>query len=136
MATNVHCREGVMSLEVVINGEHFSLNADERVTMELIARTVAKFYGLAIGDLKRSSQGKRCQPRQVGMYLIREYFGTTRSYRQIADLFGLRDHTAVIHAYKLLPELMQYDTELRQKVNELKQLIGFESGTATGQATR
>lgn len=66
-----------------------------------VRNAVESFYQVNIRDKTRF----RCiaRPRQVAMYLCRKH--TNLSYRGIAILVGLTDHTTVIHGVKKIEEL-------------------------------
>ena len=69
------------------------------------------------------------RPRQVAMYLARTIASTPRetpemgrqpvSYPALASIFG-RDHTTVIHAVRTVPKLAQNDSELGEKIKQIK----------------
>ena len=59
--------------------------------------------------------------RQIGMYVIREL--TDLSYPAIAQEFGGRDHTTVIHAVEKIRELMKERRQIYDQVTELIQRI-------------
>jgi len=55
--------------------------------------------------------------RQIGMYVFREL--TDFSYPRIAEHFGGRDHTTVIHAVEKIKGLMTERHSVFDQVNEL-----------------
>jgi len=61
-------------------------------------------------------------PRQVAMYLCRQL--TPHSLKTIGLKFGGRDHSTVIHACKLVEDLMQKDEEFRDRLKGLITRIG------------
>jgi chromosomal replication initiator protein len=52
------------------------------------------------------------RPRQVAMTLAKEL--TDRSYPEIGDAFGGRDHTTVLHACKRVRALRESDMRIRE----------------------
>jgi chromosomal replication initiator protein len=61
-------------------------------------------------------------PRQVAMFLSRQM--TESSLNTIGEAFGGRDHGTVLHACRLVKDLMEVDSHVRQAVNYLeKQLL-------------
>ena len=67
------------------------------ITPQLILETTAKMFGWTIDDLcGKSRRRPLVTARQIGMYVFREL--TDYSYPKIAEEFGGRDHTTVMHA--------------------------------------
>lgn len=60
-------------------------------------------------------------PRQVAMYLARDM--TNQSYPQIGRMFGNRDHTTVLYAYRKVCARMVSDEALRSKLDELRMKV-------------
>ena len=75
----------------------------QEVTPELIQKLVAQKYNVSVHDLlgKRRTQNIALA-RQIAMYLSRRL--TACSYPEIGTLFGGRDHSTVIHAFKVITE--------------------------------
>ena len=77
------------------------LSMQERlVSIENIQKTVAEYFKLRVADLlsKRRSRSV-ARPRQIAMTLAKEL--TNHSLPEIGDAFGGRDHTTVLHGYRL-----------------------------------
>ena len=67
------------------------------ITPTLILDETAKMFGWTVDDLcGKSRRRPLVTARQIGMYVFREL--TDFSYPQIAEEFGGRDHTTVMHA--------------------------------------
>ena len=62
---------------------------------------------------------------QTGMYVMREL--TDLSYPRIAEAFGGRDHTTVMHANRKIRELMAERRSIFNQVTELTNRIKQES---------
>ena len=72
---------------------------------ELILEATAKMFGFTVEDLcGKSRRRPLVTARQIGMYVFREL--TDLSYPAIAEEFGGRDHTTVIHAVEKISALM------------------------------
>ena len=70
-----------------------------RASITEIQAAVASRYGLAVSDLLSSSRTARIVwPRQLAIYLSREFTGT--SLQTIGEAFGGRNHATVLHACK------------------------------------
>ena len=88
------------------------------VTAEDIQKAVASYYRVKVSDLKSAKRTKQLVvPRQIGMYLCRKL--TSLSFLEIAEAFGRRDHTTVMHACDRIANGIQRDSELNQTVNLL-----------------
>ena len=59
--------------------------------------------------------------RQICMYLCREV--TNISLLKIGENFGNRDHTTVIHAIDKIKQLMVTNCDVKNMVDNLKQLV-------------
>ncbi len=88
------------------------------LTTEYIQRTIAERYGVSISDLlgKRRTQNI-AHTRQIAMYLCRRLTGC--SYPEIGALFGGRDHSTVIHAFRVMDERMQADEIFNKEIGVL-----------------
>ena len=88
-------------------------------TPEGILKAVAGYFGVSEADILSQRRNREiAQARQVAMYLTREQ--TQLSTTRIGDLFGGRDHTTVMHACKIIGELIEKDDEIRRAVQHLK----------------
>lgn len=77
----------------------FDFAMPPRLTVKGIQQAVAAHYGLPVSYM--TSEHKTwdiSHPRQVAMFLSRELLG--KSYPNIGNLFGGRDHTTVLHAVR------------------------------------
>ena len=91
-------------------------------SLRQIATLTAKYFGLSLTELKSPL---RRQPlvagRAVAMYLARQL--TDKSFAQIGDYFGKRDHTTVLHGCRQTERLLRRDRTTRQAVGDLKRLL-------------
>jgi chromosomal replication initiator protein len=88
------------------------------ITPELIMDETAKMFGFTVEDLcGRSRRRPLVTARQIGMYVFREL--TEFSYPKIAEEFGGRDHTTVIHAVEKIKGQMTERHDVLARVNEL-----------------
>jgi chromosomal replication initiator protein len=88
------------------------------ITPVLIMEETAKMFGFTVDDLcGRSRRRPLVIARQIGMYVFREL--TDFSYPKIAEEFGGRDHTTVIHAVEKIKALMTERHNVFDQVNEL-----------------
>jgi len=95
---------------------------DRQISIENIQKTVAEYYKIKMADLysKRRSRSV-ARPRQVAMALAKEL--TSHSLPEIGDLFGGRDHTTVLHAFRKINELKNSDNDVREDFTNLMRLL-------------
>ncbi len=97
------------------------------VTPELILDETAKMFGFTVEDLcGKSRRRPLVTARQIGMYVFREL--TDFSYPRIAEQFGGRDHTTVIHAVEKIKALMTERHQVFDQVNELMSRVRLGTG--------
>ena len=91
---------------------------DKLITIENIQKTVAEYYKIKVADLmsKRRSRSVT-RPRQIAMTLCKEL--TNRSFPEIGDAFGGRDHTTVLHACRMVKELFDSDIDIKEDYSNL-----------------
>ncbi|MCP3680132.1 MAG: chromosomal replication initiator protein DnaA [Gammaproteobacteria bacterium] len=95
---------------------------DKLVTIENIQRTVAEYYKVKIADLISSSRKRPItRARQVAMALAKEL--TNHSLPEIADAFGGRDHTTVLHACRKIEELRKSDLHIADDYTNLLRIL-------------
>lgn len=91
-------------------------------TVPSIISTVAEYYRVKVSEMESARRhASIVRPRQVAMYLAKEL--TSKSYPAIAEHFGNRNHTTVMHACKKIAELRQTDSELNHQIHLLEQTI-------------
>ncbi|MFN7834779.1 MAG: chromosomal replication initiator protein DnaA [Burkholderiaceae bacterium] len=93
-----------------------------QISVETIQKTVAEYYKIKIADMySKRRQAIIVLPRQVAMYLAKEL--TEKSYMEIGELFGGRDHTTVLHAVHKINDLRGQQTELNHSLHVLEQTL-------------
>jgi chromosomal replication initiator protein len=86
------------------------------VTIEIIQKHVADYYGLKLIDLKSRNNAKSVSlPRQVAMYLCKTL--TPASLPQIGRSFGGKHHSTVIHSIRKVEELKKRDRDFNNLIN-------------------
>ncbi len=94
------------------------------VTAKTILKTIVEFYDISEDGIMKQSRAKELvKPRQVLMYLLREVLKL--SYPAIGGKLGGRDHTTVIHACEKIGEQLEYDMQLSQEINAIKEKIYY-----------
>lgn len=92
------------------------------ISIEEIQKAVADFYKIRIADMySKRRPSAIARGRQVAMYLAKEL--TQKSFPDIGDAFGGRDHTTVMHAVKRVVELRSIDPEFNRQVHLLEQSL-------------
>jgi chromosomal replication initiator protein len=88
------------------------------VNTDMIQDVTAAYFELKVSDIKGKSRAKSINlARQIAIYLCREL--TDLSFPKIAEHFGGRDHTTIMHAYERIRELIQNDSKTESMVNTL-----------------
>ncbi len=91
-----------------------------------IITATAGYFKLSVDDLYGSSRSQAvATARQIAMYLCRER--TSLSLPKIGQLFGNRDHTTVMYAYKKISDLMKERRSLYNQVSEITAQLGRTS---------
>ncbi|OFW81433.1 MAG: hypothetical protein A2887_00940 [Alphaproteobacteria bacterium RIFCSPLOWO2_01_FULL_40_26] len=90
--------------------------------IDKIQKIVADFYGIKISDLiSKSRERSITRPRQIAMYLTKNF--TSESLPKIGQNFGGRNHATVIHAVKLISQMINKDHKILQEVKSLEEKI-------------
>jgi len=88
-----------------------------------IITATAGYFKLTVDDLYGSSRSQSvATARQIAMYLCRER--TSLSLPKIGQLFGNRDHTTVMYAYKKISDLMKERRSIYNQVSEITTQLG------------
>jgi chromosomal replication initiator protein len=87
-----------------------------------IQSIIARYFNISVSDLVSDKKKKiYSYPRQLAMYLSRKY--TDLSFQQIGFLFGDRDHTTVIYAFKKIEKMKSSKRELRNDLSNIESLL-------------
>lgn len=101
---------------------YFKKTSKVEIQPKRIIRETAKHYGLKVGDLVGSSRRKlNVTARSVAMYLVRRM--TENSFQEIGKLFGNRDHTTVLHAYKKINSMKRSEPHTRDVIIRLSEKL-------------
>ncbi|MCZ7529617.1 MAG: chromosomal replication initiator protein DnaA [Acidimicrobiia bacterium] len=97
------------------------------ITPQLILEETAEMFGWPVEELiGKSRRRPLVTARQIGMYVFREL--TDYSYPKIAEEFGGRDHTTVMHAVEKIRGQMAERRTIFNQVNELIRRIRLGTG--------
>ncbi len=93
-----------------------------QVSVEAIQKTVADYYKIKVADMySKRRPANIVLPRQIAMYLAKEM--TEKSYVEIGELFGGRDHTTILHAVSKIQEQRNQIAELNHALHVLEQTL-------------
>ena len=99
----------------------FELNRPP-VSIDKIQRSVAEQFGIKVADMfSKRRPANIARARQVAMYFAKEL--TQKSFPEIGEAFGGRDHTTVMHAVKRVSELRQHDAEFNRQLHLVEQAL-------------
>jgi chromosomal replication initiator protein len=110
-------------MEVVVEALSDNWKAAEKsVPVETIKKRVAAYFDLAVDDLISQRRHRAvARPRQIAMYFCKRL--TRRSFPDIGQRFGGRDHTTVMHAVKRIEELALTDSAFAAELAEVGRKI-------------
>ncbi len=91
-------------------------------SVQQIQKVTARFFDLSLADLlSKSKKRKYAYPRQLAMYLCRQY--TDRSFKEIGIAFRKKDHSSVIYAVQHISKARGENDRIRKDILELENLI-------------
>ena len=137
MPSNVRDLEGALNtlwLRAELSGEPISLEFAQKALRDLLSvqeralslsniiKTTADYFQIGVAELvsKRRTRSL-ARARQVGMSLAKEL--TDHSLPEIGHAFGGRDHTTVLHACRVIRELVSLDARMREDWDKLMRLL-------------
>ncbi len=92
------------------------------ITHDNIIAMVAKELNVKTSEIISKSRSRNIvYARRIAIYLSREL--TSNTTPQLAQLFGLKDHSAVSHTMKKINELIKNDEDFRLKIEELQNKV-------------
>jgi chromosomal replication initiator protein len=105
-----------------IVGKVFLQNDMKEVDVRVIQKEVEVYFNISHTDMVGPCRSKNISyPRHVAMYLSRRL--TSKSYPEIARLFGGKDHTSVLYACQKIEEKTTKDRNKKKEIEHLAQLI-------------
>lgn len=98
--------------------ELFASQKQKSITPQRVLDAVCEFYGVDEKNLRSPRKSKDIVfPRQVAMFIIRDM--TELSYTKIAEFFGKKDHTTVMHAEEKIAKAMRSDANVKKDIEDL-----------------
>ena len=93
----------------------------ERISMKSVLNKVARYFEITPNEILNVERGggKKNLPRQIAMYLCKQYTGTTLN--EIAEYFNVSHYSTVSQAVRRLSDELQQDRALTKMINVLSQ---------------
>lgn len=92
------------------------------VSIDNIQKIVAEYYKIKVTDLLSTRRDRSiARPRQIAMSLAKEL--TNHSLPEIAEAFGGRDHTTVLHACRKINELKTTEINIAEDYRNLLRIL-------------
>ena len=95
------------------------INENKPLTIETIVSKVCEHYKLDESVLHTKTRKREIvQVRQIAMFLAKKH--TEYSASKIGHLIGNRDHATVLHACKIVKDLVEVDKEAKADIEEIE----------------
>ncbi len=92
------------------------------LTLDAITKSVAKDLNIKPTEIRSKGRSRNLvYARRIAIYLCRDL--TQNTMPQLAQYFGMKDHTAISHTLKKINELMKNDEDFKVKIEELTNKI-------------
>ena len=92
------------------------------LTMDTITEVVAKDLNIKPSEIRSKGRSKNIvYARRISIYICREL--TQNTMPQLAQYFGMKDHTAISHTIKKINNLIEDDEDFKVKIDELTNKI-------------
>ena len=92
------------------------------IDMNTITQYVAKDLNIKPSEIKSKGRSKNIvYARRISIYICREL--TQNTMPQLAQYFGMKDHTAISHTIKKINDLIKDDEDFKVKIDELTNKI-------------
>lgn len=115
-------RDRVLTLDEVKNLTKNIVKVSGNTSLKDILKAVASFYKVDEKSiLDKNRKQEIVKPRQVLMYILREYFDYSLS--NIGQKLGGRDHTTVIHACDKVKTELASNQVLFEEINQIKSML-------------
>jgi chromosomal replication initiator protein len=94
----------------------------QNLTIDSITEIVAKDLNIKPSEIKSKGRSKNIvYARRIAIYISREL--TQNTMPQLAQYFGMKDHTAISHTIKKINDLIEKDEDFKTKIDELTNKI-------------
>ncbi|MGC4006412.1 MAG: helix-turn-helix domain-containing protein [Pirellulales bacterium] len=93
-----------------------------RPNIRAMTSLAAKYFGIKVPELLGPTRRRSVvTARNLVIYLARQLGDI--SLEQLGKHFGGRDHTTVLHGYRVIEERLRSDPELRQAHDDLRKML-------------
>ncbi len=100
----------------------------DNITIDSIMKTIARELNVKPSEIRSKSRSRNIvAARRVAIYLTREL--TPMSMPQIAQYFGMKDHSTVSHTMKKIHRLLEEDEAFKIRIEELHNKISARTHT-------
>lgn len=121
----IHNQPITLEMARHVLGDLISAPKSRAVDIEEVIEVVCQCFEIKRSELLGPSRQKRyAMPRHIAQYLARQY--TRLSYPEIAERFGRRDHTSVLHACRKIATQMENDENLKNLITHLSKQLQRE----------
>ena len=94
----------------------------DNITIDSIMKLIASELNVKPSEIRSKSRTRSIvNARRIAIYLTREF--TPMSMPQIAQYFGMKDHSTVSHTMKKIQSLLEEDNAFKIKIDELHNKI-------------
>ncbi|WP_304545314.1 chromosomal replication initiator protein DnaA [Sulfurimonas microaerophilic] len=98
----------------------------QNLTMDTITNVVAKDLNIKPSEIRSKGRSKNIvYARRISIYICREL--TQSTMPQLAQYFGMKDHTAISHTIKKINDLIEKDEDFKVKIDELTNKLSSSS---------
>lgn len=98
---------------------HLDENAEQNLSYESILKAISDYYSIPVKDILGKSRIKEItNARHIAMYFSYHHMKST--LKEIADYFGGRDHTSVLHAVKKIQLVIKDNEEKAHQIYEIE----------------
>lgn len=103
---------------------YLKIKFDVKLNPITIIDVVCKYHDIGIHDITLNFRDRYIvEPRQIAMYFIRKISKTP--FKKIGEIFG-KDHSTVIHACKLVENLVDNNKEYENKIVQIQNILENE----------
>jgi chromosomal replication initiator protein len=116
--TSLHQRKINISIaKSIIKNKHF-----HKIHVHDVQKVTAEFFDISLSELLSNKKIRRFSyPRHVAMYLSRKL--TSLSFKELAKVFGNKDHTTIIYAVKRIENEKDLKKKVLDDINKLQSLL-------------
>jgi len=126
--SKLHAYSKLMNIDITIEFTKNVLKEQIRenrsnITIDTIINIVAKELNVKPSEIKSKGRSRNIvYARRVAIYLCRD-LTINSTMPQLAQYFGMKDHTAISHTMKKINELIKNDEDFKTKIDELTNKI-------------